>query len=535
MTFAPFGALCSGSNQSSASKYSPFHLNLIGHMPPLVLYKALRGRRYGAALSNIATVIGSILTVALAGLWVVEQVAFPTNVEILPATNWDLRWNNSLDDDGGAAIALNNIEHGGSDVPDGIWKDLVFPDLNISTLSNGLNGSTPDHAKSAFLSMLTNFTFDIPALRPALTCEAIHSDIFADGFDNVPPSLVHISATYSLPTGCHAAINTWVPTLCGVCNGERKVVEMYDSLMADNPDGCPSIAIVVGSFTSSAIVNDNVTVLVCSQKIQRVQTHVTLRLGNTGRVGRTSLLSDPVVDESTVEYLTNGTDGVDSFNYRIEKNLLHYLDLFTGNENNPFFNFLLGGPGGAAFDDLIGAKNVGRLISAVNTLYNKYMVNVVNSPIFRKNSSDTQGPQQERIYGSTDVIVSRLTVDYKSKLALQIMLGLMVVLGGLGVYLADMRGILPRKPYSIASVMALLAGSKLCTRDCFPEGAEFMHQDQLLDGPLKGASIRLGWWDIQTESQVAVNESSDSEDNMVRQRFGIDVGEPITLGFRGRN
>ncbi|KAI1750940.1 hypothetical protein F4782DRAFT_507331 [Xylaria castorea] len=569
MTFAPFSALHSDSSRSSVSKYSPFHLNLIGHIPPLSLYKALRGRQYGAALSNVATIIGSILYVALAGLWVIEQVAFPTNVEILPATNWDLRWNNSLNDDGGAAIILNNIENGGSDMPEGIWKDLVFPDLDVLTLSNGLNSTTSNRA---FPLTPSSFTFDIPALRPELACEAVHSDNVTIEINDGARCIVNISAIHSLPTGCHGGprgdrgytiIETWTtgnmvyPWKCSGALQPTLISQMMDLHMGpwdhedsyfqeagegdipsppDNPDGCPSIAMIVGSFTSHTdIVKDNVTVLVCSQKMQKVQTRVALTLGDTGRVGRSTLLSDPVVDESTAEYLTNGTDGVDSFNYRIQLSLMNNLhsNLYLNDAIDPFFKFIIAGLDGVAFDDLIGAKNVDRLTSAANALYNKYMVNVVNSPVFRNNISDAQGPQQERIRGSTDVIVSRLTVDYASKLALQVMLGLMVVLGGLGFYLADMRGILPRKPYSIASVMAMLAGSRLCTRDYIPEGAEFMHQDQLLHGPLDGESIRLGWWNIETEGQATGNESIDSE-NTVRQRFGIDIGEPATRGFRER-
>ncbi|KAI0456675.1 hypothetical protein F5B21DRAFT_147922 [Xylaria acuta] len=337
MTFALFSALRSNSNHRSVSKYSPFQLKLIGHIPPLSLYKVVRGRQYGVALSNVAMIVGSILSVALAGLWVIEQIPFPTNVEILPATNWDLRWNDSLSDDRGAGLMLVNIELGGSDVPDGIWKDLVFPDLNILTLSNGLNSSASNHAESEFPSMLSNFIFNIPALRPELTCEATHSDNIT--VELILDNTVNISAVHSLPAGCHggprgdrsyAVIEIWPtlipsdsysqtpePALIGqmmdmhmrpLGDYSTKVRENHHLSPPDNPDGCPSIAIIVASFTSYNIANDNITVLGCSQKMRKAQTQVALGLGNAGRISRSSLLSDPVVDESTAEYLTNGTE-----------------------------------------------------------------------------------------------------------------------------------------------------------------------------------------------------------------------------------
>ncbi|KAI0441633.1 hypothetical protein F4803DRAFT_522450 [Xylaria telfairii] len=122
------------------------------------------------------------------------------------------------------------------------------------------------------------------------------------------------------------------------------------------------------------------------------------------------------------------------------------------------------------------------------------MVHVINSSIFRGNATDSSYEKLPAIKGTIHKRVARLTVDYTSKLVLQIMLSIMLLLEAGAVWQMNLRGTLPRKPYSIASIMGFLAGSSICDRTFMPTGAEWMDKEEL--ARLFGdRTLALGWWD----------------------------------------
>ncbi|KAI1738036.1 hypothetical protein F4680DRAFT_467806 [Xylaria scruposa] len=66
--------------------------NFLDKLPLVALYHAARNRYFGAALSNIATMIGSVLTIVSSGLWVVQSnVPIMANVETSLSTTWELK------------------------------------------------------------------------------------------------------------------------------------------------------------------------------------------------------------------------------------------------------------------------------------------------------------------------------------------------------------------------------------------------------------------------------------------------------------
>ncbi|KAI0506846.1 hypothetical protein F5B22DRAFT_650329 [Xylaria bambusicola] len=96
------------------------------------------------------------------------------------------------------------------------------------------------------------------------------------------------------------------------------------------------------------------------------------------------------------------------------------------------------------------------------------------------------------------------------------MFAIILILSGLSFWLTKLRGMLPRNPCSIASVMALLADSRfMYSQDYMPPEAEWKNDDELAKH-FDSYDVKLGWWD-------------DDE----RYRFGIDIGEPVYLGFQG--
>lgn len=133
------------------------------------------------------------------------------------------------------------------------------------------------------------------------------------------------------------------------------------------------------------------------------------------------------------------------------------------------------------------------------------------------------------------------------------MLGVMFLLGGMAFLLTDLRGTLPRKPTSIVSTMAFLAGSDLCSgqKALLPGDALWMKEKDL-DALFDGWLFSLGWWSRQATRVRTLSQgnSGDEDGNgvgtenagdehpfgggKVERWFGIDVGAPEQLGFRER-
>jgi hypothetical protein len=303
-------------------------------------------------------------------------------------------------------------------------------------------------------------------------------------------------------------------------------------MQPDNPNGCPSVGIVLAYVGARDLATDNVTVLLCSQKIQEVQVEVRLRGDETGRIGADSLLAEPVTAESTAKYLTNGTDGIESFNYRVEPHFAKNLsDIAQGNAAlDHFFGHLASGSNGTALEDITGRENTQALIDAVNVLYKRYMVQVFNTLIFHRSLNSSE-QRNQLLNGTANATASRLTVDFTSKLVLQIMLATMVWLEALALSQIKLRGLLPRNPWPIASIMAFLAGSNMSHEDFMPEGAERMNTRQLNEAFDK-YTFGLGWRhnDDSTPAQNS-DEGRNDEDSKV-WRFGIDVGQAARFGVK---
>ncbi|PPJ57784.1 hypothetical protein CBER1_00112 [Cercospora berteroae] len=185
----------------------------------------------------------------------------------------------------------------------------------------------------------------------------------------------------------------------------------------------------------------------------------------------------PVLLPGPETYLTNGTHGIDTFTWRVQtylsrsagQNFTRFSEersvgTLAENDIDVFFNHIVWRPNGTAPEHLAGPENQANLIRAVQTLYNKYVCLVIDmkfrQPVNRNGS--TSDNNNDMVHGMMQIQRSRLKVNAASKLALQIMLGVMTALGVGAWCLTNLRGTLPRNPCSIASTMALLAGSDLC-------------------------------------------------------------------------
>ena len=306
-----------------------------------------------------------------------------------------------------------------------------------------------------------------------------------------------------------------------------------DSNLDVTPYGCPSIAFTIGTLANTISEQRNGTnrttkkvwkgefemsVNLCQQVLEEVQTNLTLQLPQLF----INASSPPVVDESTARVL-NVRNGSESSWFtststtekiaaapRFDASL---RTLFLALSNNWVINDLTGGTVASLTDELDGATKVlafGKygiplsemvndpevLAKAASNLYSEYAAQLINANM-RADSIPSNIPLP--IYNSTiSVPRYRLVQNAQPKLALQILLGVMVLFGAVAYALADTKEVLPHNPCSIAGKMMLLAPSEMCeTRNVIPAGAEWWSprdakKNRLFDGWL----FSLGWWTL---------------------------------------
>ena len=553
-SFAPYSSLRWGPAPAGRS----LDLRILGSTPPVALFRSLSGGHIGPSLSNVAGMIGSVLTIVASGLWVINRNLAVEQPVVASLTNrWDYQWHDSYTSgDGGAAIVLDQLQHGSAIMPESIWDNVVLPHIeDIRSLSDDMLSQTQGDPQ------MQNHTLQVKGLRPQLSCEVLGNEHISIS------STYYMQALAPLPPNCRY----------GGLNGSNSYYNfslelsteyfgsLYDLHLApagnieylsdefstgtkqpDNPVGCPSVGAILAQPSQNVTGPDQVTVLMCSQHLQQVDVKATFS-GSSLQHPNISANPAPIIDENSVQYLTNGTVGYDAFPYRVkpylEDNLTSFPQSRLGSVDK-FTEHLVFGPNGTALDNLVGPANEQNFIQAVQTLYSKYMCLVIDMRFRVPITAETRaGAQQDSdlATGTSHSFSSRLHLNTTSKLILQIMLGVMFVLGTCTYLLTDLRGTLPREPYTIASRMAFLAGSDLCDgeQSHLPPDPLWKPQAEL-DQALDGWLFSLGWWQQSNSSASERAEAiaSRSDGDVVAgkrqrlRRFGIDIGVPEQLGFR---
>ncbi|KXH25337.1 hypothetical protein CSIM01_12865 [Colletotrichum simmondsii] len=520
--------------------------NPMREVTPVALCKALRRGHIGLSSSILAALLGSGLSIVVSNLWAEKLFTTNINFNTQLKNTWNLGWSDSAVNDGGAATLLNDVRLNKTESPDSAtWDDLVFPIFDA--IGSPYDGH--DILKLGGSNRKFNFSIEVPSLRPRLFC---HPATVEDRGVYTTGGAVWttITALDSLPEDCRIRDDSQVRNVSFEATGDRTdgLVGLFfdldigvlvskqcspcktnpDSARPDNPMGCPSIGIFFAGRP-----------FVCAQVVQQVQGGIkfTSLIGPKGEIlfQRSSLTSTPTSIEPTAKNLTRDDSELDLFPYRIQphfdKNLTNSI---SDDPADPFFRYILSGTTGGSRDDL--TKNPDQLIDVVNGLYTKFMVQVMDSSIFRTPIvASTQSKEQndkQSINGTISREESRLIMNYTPKLILQILLGAMMIFGLTAYIMVDLKGTLPRSPHPIASSMALFAGSELCANHIL-EDAEWMNNQQL-NRIFQGYTFALGWW-----SRSATEADSRSIDSLLDapvadERFGIDVGTPERLAFEAK-
>ncbi|OAX80568.1 hypothetical protein ACJ72_05100 [Emergomyces africanus] len=551
----PFEALRKGNVTAGRSILT----HLLGKIPLVALWEAIRGRHIGAVSSTTAAFAASFLTVIVSGLWNLDvTVVLSHSVAASRADAWDTTLKNYSSNDGNAGLVFSLLQYHNLSTPPWTWNELE---------------------KYAAQSPIT-YTFTLPALRPTLNCRLLTADdihlksFYGPGSHSGDyRTVTTASVRPQLPSKCRVSLPenltttefslTYLevdrsPTDGGYIGSlfdlylpprdPKHLMELWER--PDNPFGCPSIGIIFGYMRANHTSLTNLTAAICGQEIQEIPTEVTFSEdANLGFIDQTH--PPRYNDTGRLKLLTNGTNGFSSFSFRVQEILRLTLEtrsrntLEAGQPSGPetydsIFNEIIHGPhSGISPESLMGAANANKLLDVVNDYYRLYMAQVINLTLrkpIRGSTSETKQRRQaaddregdddndaatpitslQNFTGTLHTATPRLKSNFGPKLALQLVLAAMIILGSLAVYTMRLRKTLPHNPCSIAGTMSLLAGSELCDSGgkLLPPGAERM-EDRELRSMFEGQGLLfgLGWWKWRDERGEYENE-----------RFGIDVG-----------
>lgn len=524
--FAPYSALAKGNSPARRSIMS----NSLGEVPVLGLLKEIIVRHWAVCFATSAAIVGSFLTVVVSGLYVCSAVPGPSATSIQQVDQFNLRWNDSVNNDTNAGITFALIEKYNLPYPRFTYDELAFPTIQ---------SSDQDEAAQDTLRV------QLPATRATLNCTVVPSQGITVSTSTLGLSgQANVTVQAQLPANCRFGgpggddpsitfnNNFQMPLGDTTMNGSYGgiVLDLHlapsfgDSLgfesygeeagssEADNPPGCPSLAFIFGYLNVGDGMETDTTALICSQLAQEVQTETHFLLPSL------DLDPDnpPIPDEGTVKYLVNETSALP---YRIQvafdsevtaTNSTHAFQPSGSTILDPFFQALIYGQDSVDPASLVGSGNTDRLINATNHIYRKYMAQAFNSNMRQNLSSPDRATVDAMLVNPNRY---RLAQDETSKIVLQVLLATMFVCGIAAYLLADTKRMLPHSPTSIAGVASLLAGSELVDRHFVPKGSEWMGDKELkTKGTFQGETFGLGWWE-------------GAEEGKGGRRFGIGIGK----------
>jgi hypothetical protein len=293
--------------------------------------------------------------------------------------------------------------------------------------------------------------------------------------------------------------------------------EISPTTQQDNPPGCPSLGFLYGFVDVNDDSRSSATALLCYQRMQQLPVDASLSFPDLSL----SPDSPPVADETKSTLLVAGPNNNTAFQYRLQVHMDKEFSMFNQTEFgssssgsnpvvDPFFQGVLFGRRPIPQPWLADPSQHDNVVSAIQGFYRRYMAQAISAnmrvPALAANADVLNGTL--RTVGET----MRVKQHNGSKLALQVILGVMFICGILAASLSKLREVVPHNPCTIAGAMVLWAGSKSCSDRSgvcsLPNDALCVSDKQLVqDDTLAGCSFRLGWWE---------NEGAE-------KRYGLDI------------
>lgn len=522
----------------------------------------------GAALSILAGLLGSTLTIVVSGLYSINTMPIELNMPYrFQSVINPMKSNGSGSVGREAATTLALIDQFNLSFPSWTNDQLVLP---VMVAAPKLM-TDEDRVMSLFMPNrddpnITNSLLDIeiPAYRPYLDCTTLPVEhvaarlvtpLTSDGY-----AKVNITALPVLSEDCLRESNplvdlgvaryTWEGARVHEIDNDGRLVAGYFSELSfsngtmsefwtPNYFACPSLAFMVASFDKFHALNasgspsldetlsrDTITVLQCTQKIEILLAEVQLRL------------PDFVIDKAKAPVLLdralNNSFFHDNFISNFKGFGIHIRETFNTSYNLPtappsasksFDSFMQGvlyGSEPHVVRDFIGSdpNTIDRFRNAVNRMYARYTAQFLNAY-----SREDYEIGSDRVSGKiTSWNTYRLVQHRGPKTALQVLLSVMVFCAALAYRLVDMRRTLLREPCSIAGKASLIMGSRLLKQvkedlDKEGEGVERCSPRRSL---FEGYVLKLTWWEDR-EERDRIGQMIHGEDDGLDARWGIDV------------
>ena len=539
-SFAPFTALRSGGLAAKRAMTS----SIGGRLPLHALLTCLRNSFWGAVCTGIAAFIGSVLTIVVSRLYIVQELPVTRSVKLTRIDYFNTDWQNSSFNDNAAAAVLTLIEGESLDYPAFTYGDFAYPNMQLANTT---------FLDSSLITDRVPIKARVPGIRASLNCTHVpQSGQTIVDRPKVPSTAMYqwfkeLSVNAPLPEKCRpagvAGNHSW--TMGFVYNGTEAYVGRILDLHVqkpnqigiganndefpgyvdeegvpgdynDNAPGCPSFAFTFGRITHND--DSELTSMVCYQLLEEVQTNVVFNLPDL----EISAESPPVPDEALATLLHSSNNGDTAFEFRPGYHLADEFRMIGSNlppdlrdartRIDPFFQDILYGRYPHDPAKLTGENSTQELFEAVQGLYRRYMAQAIslnmreslNSTEAKAFTGSLQNPQDTRMI---------MYQNKATKTALQAMLAAMVAYGALAYAVTRIRNLLPHDPYSVAGIASLFADSEMCNGGrmggLIPEqDSEIGYKEDMVWDDLR---FRLGWWESK---------------GMEQRRYGIDVVQP---------
>lgn len=360
-----------------------------------------------------------------------------------------------------------------------------------------------------------------------------------------------------------ASILDW--DLSGSGDSRVSVLEWEPKPETYGPTGCPSLAISLGKVTARWPV-DNTTVepfvwstwtatdadigtLVCWPKFEEFDVDTTLSWPSLEvpdhappRVQQSSLREVENPSSGSFAWYWNGVHDLwDGFK-NTDDLLTAYGYLQNDTTFDPFILALLNGKSGVPLEQISGENNTEALLDRAQELWGRYMAQSISQNMredadsglpepFSNDSTpikaNSESPSTTHL-SEVDAILSdwprRVKQNESSKVALQVMLGLMSLSVALTYFLVRFQEVLPHNPCSIAGTLSLVVdgnlgnmpvpfpgklvrgkGRKRYTRLHKPDESDKDDQDTK-------RKFVMGWWNDGGIRKFGVRYAEDSEE-----------------------
>ncbi|KAK4033529.1 hypothetical protein C8A01DRAFT_19546 [Parachaetomium inaequale] len=496
---------------------------------PRTIFREIKFANIGALAATTAFLVASVFTIFSASLF--QPLAVATTIPVTLRANQSFAMNQMGSKDGNVIASL--IFGSNFSYPMFTYDDLAFPQL-VSTVSLPADGSV--NASTVSIEAV------VPAVRARLHCRVYDSSKIS----------TNLTLDYTIPYSFHNPLGINIEG--EECNhfpkyeawGYSNILPTYPNMTyfglgnvvsnVSQTQGCSNLLYTWGKldYTADPIIQ-HIAAIGCNESIETLSVSTTFRGANLTIDDR----DPPVPLENTTRPSTIVDDGL----WRVYTDLAYLTTV--PNYLQPFFAMLTSSPWAVPLSSLgdplatetilKAIKHHHGIIQAQNFAQNMAPANGTNTTLPVDITGSSTATDDQFVYEGKATTPQgegrrRVVQDAASTRVLQALLASAVVLVAVGWAFMRETDVLPRRPTTIASVVALLAGGNLFEgrdRDGYGLGVDNEREDgsdgggeeeKGLGPRMSGARFWMGWG---TVTDWEGREVGGGENEGGVSRFGI--------------